>query len=50
MQTIYVTNNDNLQEILDNLTDQPTTIHLSNGIYRQNMIITNDNLTFLGEI
>lgn len=49
MNTIHLTNKDNLQTILDQLDKTPTTIFLKDGIYRQNIVITNDNLTFIGE-
>lgn len=49
MKTIYLSNNDNIQRILDNLDDVPYKIILKAGIYLQNIIIRNSNLIITGE-
>jgi pectinesterase len=48
MQNLYVTENDNLQQILDNL-HTPTTIYLKNGTYKQKLVLRSDNVTLIGE-
>ena len=48
MKKIYATPYDNIQDILNGLTE-PTTIYLKSGIYRQKLEILTDNVTFIGE-
>lgn len=47
MKEFHLTTNDNIQNILD-CTDEPTTIYLSAGVYRQKIEIKNDNVTVIG--
>lgn len=47
MKEIYITPEDNLQNILDSL-DGPATIYLSAGIYRQKTEIKTDGVTLVG--
>lgn len=49
MKTLNLTSNDNIQQVLDNLSNEPVTIILSDGVYRQNIIIRKDNINIIGE-
>lgn len=49
MKTYTLSNKDNIQEFLDNLSNEPTTIFLTKGTYRQNIIIRRDNINLIGE-
>lgn len=49
MINLYLNSNNSIQETLNSLKPNTAyTIHLSAGIYRENIIIRNDNLTFIG--
>lgn len=49
MNKIYLTNKDNIQNILNSLNEGAYTIFLKDGIYRQNFIVSKNNITFKGE-
>lgn len=48
MQTITVTPNDDLQRILDNIT-QPTTIYMKKGVYRAKLQVRCNGIKIIGE-
>lgn len=49
MKNLYLTNKDNIQNILNTLDEGAYTINLKDGLYRQNFIISKNNITFKGE-
>lgn len=49
MSIIYIKPNDSIQTLLNNLNpNESHTIYLSEGIYREKLMIENNNLTFIG--
>ncbi len=48
MKKIYVTPDDNLQNILDGI-DEPTTIYMQSGVYRQKLKIAANDVTVIGD-
>ncbi|MCM1545426.1 MAG: pectinesterase family protein [Clostridiales bacterium] len=48
MNILHVTPNDNLRDILLNISS-PTTIYLKKGVYREKLVIAADNVTLVGE-
>lgn len=48
MDILYVTPNDNLHDILTEIT-RPTTIYLKKGVYRTKLVIAADNVKLIGE-
>lgn len=48
MKKIYVTADDNLQNILDGIKE-PTTIYMQSGIYRQKLKIAANDVTLIGD-
>ncbi|HHW79417.1 MAG TPA: hypothetical protein GX742_01295 [Acholeplasmataceae bacterium] len=49
MKTIYLTNKDDIQGVINSLNNEPHTLILSNGIYRNNFLINSNNLIIKGE-
>lgn len=48
MKNLYLSPEDDLQNILDNLTG-PTTIYLKSGVYKQKLEIAENDVTLIGE-